>query len=246
VSTANPTVGVCHDLTVPDEVDAVSDSRPPVSCTAQHTTETFAIGQVAGDLAEQPERPGQEQLEPLQAAACPIPTLRAFLAAGDRDGVASVRLRAYFPSRSDWKAGSRAIRCDVAIPAPHGALSRVTFDMASVMNRPQSSPLRICYRQAPAADDGWSTTGTQSTCDKVHSTQDINAWVDVPTSTPSAAEVQQLCDPYAREFLISASQSGGLRASGVVVRQSNGTPKLRCTVGGVSSGGTVEGSIAPR
>jgi hypothetical protein len=243
VSTANPVAGVCHNLTCPEAVDAISDSRPPVACTESHTQETFAIGRVAGALAEQTARPGPEQLRSLTGVACPIPALRAFLGAGDRDGVASLTIHAYFPSESDWAAGAREIRCDIAIPGANHAPAAVTFDLSSVMKRPQSAYVRTCYRQAPAADGGWSTVGKQTTCDRPHSTQDVNAWVRVATPAPTPPEIQQRCEPFVQEFLTAAGNPVGVRGSGVVPTNATGAYTLRCTVGGDSSDGNRTGSI---
>jgi hypothetical protein len=246
VSTANPVVGICHNLTFSDAIDAASDSSPPVACTSPHTVETFAIGRVAGVLADQSTRPGPEQLRPLTGASCPISALRAFLGAGQRDGVAPLIIHAYFPSEADWASGARDIRCDIAVPGAHDAPASIRFDLSSVMKRPQSAYVRTCYRQAAADSDGWSTTGKQTTCDRPHSTQDINAWVNVPTRTPTQAEIQQRCDPFVQEFLAATANPGGLLGSGVVVKDANGTYTLRCTVGGGSSSGNRTGSIVGR
>jgi hypothetical protein len=62
----------CHIITTPEEFGAPSDARPPVDCTEPHTTQTFLVTTFPQPLANQKERPLQEQLH--NAHQPPVPS----------------------------------------------------------------------------------------------------------------------------------------------------------------------------
>jgi hypothetical protein len=106
------------------------------------------------------------------------------------------------------------------------------------MAKPASAAIRTCYRQAPLAGGTWSLTGSTTTCDKAHSSQDINAWLDISTPTLAQTRVTALCTPYAIEFAGHAPlQSKRLAVTGVIVKQTNGTYSLHCAIGGDTAHG---------
>ncbi|CAM5540478.1 septum formation family protein [Leifsonia shinshuensis] len=243
-STADPQLGVCHDLEFSPEVTAASDANPPVSCTSTHTMQTFAIGQVVGQFASWKTRPDQEALQSLSPTMCTVDALRAFLGAGARDSVTGVSINAYFPNDAAWQSGARKASCDVSVNGSAGAPKPITVSLSDVMSKPVSAMIRTCYQQKPLPGGAWALTGTTTTCDNPHSSQDINAWLMLDTPTTSQAQVTKLCAPYAEQFAgTDALASRGLHVTGIVAPQSNGTYSLHCAIGGDSTHGDTTGAL---
>ncbi|GAA4192853.1 hypothetical protein GCM10022288_25760 [Gryllotalpicola kribbensis] len=243
-STANARLGACHDLQYSQEVTAVSDANPAVSCVSPHTVQTFAVGQVVGKFASWETRPDQESLQSLTSTMCTVDALRAFLGAGARDSVTGVSIHAYFPNDAAWQGGARQASCDVSVNGSDGAPRSIGFSLDGVMSKPGSAMIRTCYRQKPLSGGTWTLTGTSTTCDKPHSSQDINAWVMLKTPTASQAQVATLCTPYAEEFAgADALRSLGLRVTGIVAKQTNDTYSLHCAIGGDSRHGDITGIL---
>lgn len=241
-STARPQVGTCTDLTLSPEVDSTSNANPGVSCAGAHTLQTFGVNTVPAPLSSWKSRPDQQQLQSLQGTLCSSTALRMFLGATDGDSVTHVSIHGYFPTRADWARGARAVSCDVSVNGAGGAPKSIAHSLARIMTRPESAAIRICYRQKAEPDGLWSSKGTETTCDKPHSSQDIDYWVDVDTASPSAATIAATCDAPAAKF-VGASRAASYVVSGVVVIQENKTAQLRCTIGGDSDHGDVTGAI---
>ncbi|WP_022883192.1 septum formation family protein [Gryllotalpicola ginsengisoli] len=243
-STADARLGVCHDLQYSQEVTAASDANPAVSCTSTHTVQTFAVGQVVGKFASWRTRPDQEALQSLTSTMCTVDALRAFLGAGARDSVTGVSIHAYFPNDAAWQGGSRQASCDVSVNGSGGAPRPIGFSLKGVMSKPGSAMIRTCYRQKPLPGGAWTLTGTSTTCDKPHSSQDINAWLMLSGATATQAQVTRLCSPYATQFAGSAvMKKDQLEVTGVVAAESNGTYSLHCAIGGDSSHGDITGVL---
>ena len=226
-----PTIGACYDLVFGPEIDSVSNSNPAVSCDDSHTVQTFFVASVTGQYASWSTRPIPEILWSLQYDLCPVDNLRHFLGAGERDSVSQVAIKAYFPTASAWQSGARSVSCVVSVNGPSGMLP-VNRDLRNVMYSADSADLRTCYVQSPAPTGGWSLTGREVTCAAAHSSQDINAWLQVDRANPAPGLVQTMCAPYAEQFIGPDWASSGLTATGVVVPQSNGSFSLHCAVGG--------------
>lgn len=244
-STANPVTGTCHDLVYPAELQAASDANPTTACSRPHTVQTFTIGVVVGQYASWRKRPTPAVLESLTGTMCTAQSLREFLGAGNRDGVTGMSIHAYFPSESAWASGARQAGCDVAVNGKAGAPATTTGSLAGVMRRPESARLRICYRQRPAGD-AWSTHGTTTTCNRPHTSQDLNAWLQLPSDDVTPAQASSRCTPYATQFAgKKALERREVRATGVVVHQSNGTWSLHCAIGGDSIHGDSTRALLP-
>jgi hypothetical protein len=242
-STAQPQVGSCHNLDLPPELVATSDSKPPVPCTSSHTTQTFAIGQVVGQFASQRTRPDQQALQSLTTTMCSVAALRAFLGAADRDPITPVSIHAYFPSRAAWAAGARQASCDVAMSGTDDAPRPLSISLQGIMPTADSAIVRTCYKQDPLPDGTWKLTGSITTCDQPHSSQDINAWLQVADPAQSQADVDAQCAPFAAQAAAEDAVPPGLAVTGIVVQQSNGTYSLHCAIGGDSADGYIEGAL---
>lgn len=242
----HPRVGVCHDLSTGVELDAPAISRPPVACSSPHTVQAFALGAVVGGYADWAARPAPPVLESLTAQLCPYQAVRSFLGALPRDGIAGLSVHAYFPTAAAWAAGDRGTSCALSVDASAGAPATTRISLANIMSSPASASLRTCYLQAPGPGGTWSASGTAVPCDLPHSSQDLNAWLDQYGGVPSTAQIEAQCAGYASEFLGQpVADQAALRATGVLVRQSNGTLSLHCAIGGDSTDGTTDRALLP-
>ncbi|GAB3609671.1 hypothetical protein GCM10027414_17960 [Humibacter ginsengiterrae] len=242
VSTSHPVVGRCTDLTLSPEIDSTSNANPSVLCSKPHTMQTFGVNTIGTPLSTWKARPGQQQLQRLQSSLCSLSALRIFVGAVAGDSLTNVSIHGYFPTRADWADGARAVSCDVSVNDPDGGPRSITHSLAQVMSKPESSAIRTCYRQKAEPGGGWSLTGAVTTCDKKHSSQDIDYWVTIDTATPTPAAISAICGPPAQGY-VGPSRIRSILVSGVVVLQANKTAQLRCTIGGESAHGYVTGAI---
>lgn len=244
VGTGSPEVGQCHAVLSPEEFDATSEPSPPVPCTDFHTTQTFFVATFPLPLAAQESRPNQQQLKATGNRLCTNKDLRKYLSGADRDGTIGLAVTSYFPSREDWAAGSRAVRCDVAVTATDGDLKRTDINLEGALARVDAAALRLCYRQE-AKDGVLSEDGIDVPCSEPHTAEDISAWMaqDASLATPLAQQAR--CLPFALEFL----NTGTLPADAVVrpvIRSVGSARTVRCAVApSQSPTALVTGSMAP-
>lgn len=105
-----PEVGACRQLT-PDDVAAATNASRVVDCSARHTAETYAVGDVPDDVAAA----GYDSPE-LGAFAYDTCNrgLTEFLGADESTSMRTVLSWAWFrPSQQAWDEGARWYRCDV-------------------------------------------------------------------------------------------------------------------------------------
>lgn len=111
VAVEPPEVGLCRAL-AREDLDSPTDDSPAVDCAEPHTAETFHVGEVDGDLAEDlsPDDPA--------VAAEVYRTCQKrwtkFTGANETLALRSVFSWAWFhPTEEQWAAGARWYRCDV-------------------------------------------------------------------------------------------------------------------------------------
>ncbi|MGR0158716.1 septum formation family protein [Paenarthrobacter nitroguajacolicus] len=244
VGTAHPEVDQCHVILSPEEYDATSEPSPPVACSESHTTQTFLVTTFPQPLANQETRPNQQQLKAAGNRLCTTESLRLYLSATDRDGTTGLAVSSYFPSRDDWAAGSRAVRCDVAITDGGGGPRSISLDLKGALAGPESATLRLCYRQE-LKDGVLSEDGVDVPCSEPHTAEDVSAWFAQDASLAGPAEQVARCLPFALEFLETGSQP----ASAVVrpVIRTVGTARtVRCAVAPAEATPTLTtGSMSP-
>jgi hypothetical protein len=245
VADSKPQVGLCYDLTQADEITAPSNGAPAVRCAGAHTVQTFEIAVVSGYLAAWKVRPAQTALDASTGDKCTVAALLGFLGAGQRDSVTGLSIRSFYPSQDQWGNGDRSVGCEVMLHGPTGEPRSLTSSLAGILPTARSAAIRKCYLQKPGAGGSWATTGTTVPCDEPHSTQDVNAWLNVDNGDVPAAQIADMCAPYAEQLLGAAQLPAGLSASGVVRHVTNGGFQVQCSIGGASNDGHVRGAILP-
>ncbi len=105
-----PRLGACRSLT-PADVAEASNATKTVECSAPHTAQTYAVGQLPADLTDA----GYDSTEVGGFAYDTCTTkLRAFLGADESLALRTVLQWAWFrPSEKAWAQGARWYRCDV-------------------------------------------------------------------------------------------------------------------------------------
>ncbi|MFK4640311.1 hypothetical protein ABIA52_003200 [Paenarthrobacter histidinolovorans] len=228
VDTANPETGLCHAVVTPEEFDASSEPSPPVPCAEPHTTQTFQVTTMPEPLAKQEARPNQQQLKAAGKRLCTSEDLRAYLSASSRDGTIGLAITSYFPDRDAWAAGSRAVRCDVAVTDHHGTPQEIGLDLKDALAGPHSAAVRLCYRQE-YKDGILSDDGTDVPCSEPHTAEDVSAWIaqDASLATPAGREAR--CLPYALEFLGTEKLPAGVGVQ-PIIRTVGTAGTVRCAV----------------
>ncbi len=237
-------MGQCHVISTPEEYAASSDSRPAVACSGPHTTQTFLVSTVPEPLAGQSERPLHEQLQNLTTRLCPAAELRKYLAGNDRDATAGMAVTGFYPSRSEWAAGSRTVRCDVLLTSPDQAPRETTMDLKDALAGPDSAQIRLCYAQE-IKDGVLSSEGSDTTCSEPHTTEDVSAWFGQDASLLSLAAQQERCLPFVLDFLKVDVLPTDVEVR-PIVRIDGGARAVRCGVAPLQAGPEPwTGTLAP-
>ena len=105
-----PELGACRVLT-PDDVAQPSNTTEPVDCTAPHTAETYAVGELPGSFDDADY--DDEELGAWAYSTC-SDAFQKFLGADESLVMRTIVSWAWFrPSEAAWDAGARWYRCDV-------------------------------------------------------------------------------------------------------------------------------------
>lgn len=228
-SVKNPSeVDACHVIATPEEFGAPSDSRPPVDCTEPHTTQTFLVTTFPQPLANQRERPLQEQLHNATTRLCPAGELRKYLAGAPRDATAGMTIAGYYPSRAEWAEGNRTVRCDVLLTEKTGRPQQTTLNLKGALAGPDSARIRLCYSQ-DIKDGVLSAEGGDTLCSESHTAEDVSAWIGQDASLVSLAAQQDRCLPFVLEFL-KVDVLPEDREIRPVLRVDGGARAIRCAV----------------
>jgi hypothetical protein len=147
-----PRFGTCWQLRTAD-FGTPLDQPAPRTCAQPHDTETVWVATNA--LDRDLDYPSRLQVDQASGAlgkalddVCDFVTVSTYL--GDEAGLHApyVTAQPRLPSRTQWAAGARWVRCDVVygIDAPQPAPGR----MSGGLDGPQTAALRACYAGTPA------------------------------------------------------------------------------------------------
>ena len=204
LATEEVTPGTCRMKSTAEEMVSPSDVSPPVSCSAPHTLEAYAVSTAPASLsALGPERPGPEVLAAHSEGLCPVAPIRPYLGATDLDNQWGINVWVKFPTRAEWADGVRTVVCDLVVSAPAGQVPWIDVPLEGVMAYRDSDRVRLCRTGADVAE--WTT------CDQPHTGERVG---DVDASL-SVAGRQQACAALAERY-VGAPLGEGLTA-GVTV-----------------------------
>jgi Septum formation len=152
-------VGTCKLLQTAEEMVALSDVSPAVSCGSPHVYETYAVTRVPADLARAAERPGADRIT--GHVACPYKPIRPYLGAGPLDNQWGIDVWSKVPTRTEWSHGVRTLVCDLVVAAERpDTVPLVDFPLHEVMHFTDSARVRLCRTG--------SSTASYLTCDRPH------------------------------------------------------------------------------
>jgi hypothetical protein len=190
-------VGSCHRAEDPAELAAtLSDTAPPVPCTAPHQTETIAVLDGTPIFSHQAVRPNPELLNAEVARVCNDYTLvRDYLDADPSDNQWGISVLRKLPTPAEWAAGDRTVRCE-AVPSPRGPNPPLlTASLRGALRRTDSARFRHCR-----------VGGLDVTCDLAHdaeatspdATLGAGSW---PGSTPEQLLATSACTAIVGRYL---------------------------------------------
>ena len=109
---AEPVVGACYAYPS-STLGQVSTTAEPVACTARHTAETFHVGRLPDSFGV----PAKASVAARISAARPCTTeaMNAHVGLSDRRLPSRFQAVALFPTKAQWQAGERWMRCDVVL-----------------------------------------------------------------------------------------------------------------------------------
>ncbi|HET9172397.1 MAG TPA: septum formation family protein [Actinospica sp.] len=178
------TVGSCHRLDQPEEVDPVfpSDTSPAVPCYTPHESETYAVVPLTGPIAAYATRPSPLVLEHALSGACSWNAMSSFLGAQPIDALLNVGVLQILPSQPEWKRGVRQIRCDALIgPRSSESVASIDRSLHSILSEPAGDRFRVCR-----------SDGQEVGCDQPHDAELMNVWTQfAPPRTAAALKVQK-------------------------------------------------------
>lgn len=206
VQTTDQAVGTCHAFETAAEQYSFSDVRPAVPCNQPHQSETAAVGELTGELADSKVRMTPEKRLMVVNDLCREPA-REYIGAGPRDEVWGVDVMLRLPTEREWQRGVRRYRCEL-MPKSTTDSSRqltVTDSMRDMFTEPTGATFRRC----------WTDLTTEVSCDKPHRSESVNSIAPVPAerfagrpadlTAEQRAEFQRwaapICGPTVSEFL---------------------------------------------
>lgn len=158
-ATEPPAVGGCRNLEVKDTAEPTNAS-PLVPCTEPHTAETFAAGDLPGELHDVGYQ--DEELDRWAYRTC-SDALVSYVGADESTVMRSILSWVWFrPSEKAWDDGARWYRCDVV----GGAVSKTLLDLPTttrgLMARANDNHWMACARGKSVAE------GAKVPCNKPH------------------------------------------------------------------------------
>jgi hypothetical protein len=162
-SSSEVRVGDCFQLATWAALTGPTDASPAVSCTGPHDAEAFRTFTYTGRYTARRTRPLPEQLQGELTSACSgYDAIRGYLGAGPVDAQWGVGAFVRVPTRREWAAGDRTIRCDLVPDNAGSGGPVVSAPLRGVLRLARSERFRLCYR-----------AGRSLTCDRPHDAEAV-------------------------------------------------------------------------
>lgn len=156
-ATAVPNVGDCYDYKAND-TKAEAAGAPAVDCGTKHTAQTYWVGTLPDSFGNPAKASGAARL----AATKPCTTAAVHQAVGLNDRAMPSRFQTIevFPSKPQWQAGERWVRCDVILRGGPG-FTRFAGSAAELVAASSADHFDFCTAGVPG-----SRTRTAYPCTK--------------------------------------------------------------------------------
>lgn len=156
-ATAVPNVGDCYDYKAND-TKAEAAAAGPVDCGAKHTAQTYWVGTLPDSFGNPAKASGAAQLAATKP--CTTAAVHQFVGLVDRSMPSRFQTIEVFPSRAQWKAGERWVRCDVILRGGPG-FTRFAGPASALVASSASAQFDFCTAGVPG-----SRTRTAYPCNK--------------------------------------------------------------------------------
>jgi hypothetical protein len=161
---SRPGPRACHDLSY-DEAISPTDDSDPVSCTASHTTMTFAVGQLDALADGHLLAVDSDRVRQQVATVCPERFADFVGGTVEQRQLSMLRAVWFTPTVEESDAGASWFRCDVAALAGDDELTPLTGRLAGALDDPD---MRDRYGMCGTAQPG-SRDFTRVICSADHS-----------------------------------------------------------------------------
>jgi len=140
-----PKVADCFNYQTSGTKDQAA-SAPAVDCTTPHTAQTYWVG----NLSQRFGVPAQASTAARLAATlpCTIKNVDTFLGLGDRKLPSRFQSIPVFPSKAQWDAGERWVRCDLVFRAGRAA-QQLTTSMSDFVAQAPPDQFNFCTPGVP-------------------------------------------------------------------------------------------------
>ncbi len=143
--TVAATVGDCFNYKSSGTKDQAA-SAPAVDCTTPHKAQTYWAGTLPQSFGVPLKATAASRLK--QTQPCTVTNINAFVNLGDRKLPTRLQSVSVFPSKAQWDAGQRWVRCDVVFRAGK-SYKPLSTPMAAFVTATPASQLNFCTPRVP-------------------------------------------------------------------------------------------------
>ena len=144
---AEPGVGTCYAYGK-STLDDVSSTAAPVACTDKHTAETYYVRTLPDSFGIPAKASAAARLS--AAEPCTSKAMNAYLGIPDRKLPSRFQTAVLFPTKAEWEAGERWMRCDVVLQGGT-SLVNLTKPAAEVVAGAPGEQFDFCTPGTPNA-----------------------------------------------------------------------------------------------
>jgi len=224
--------GACHDYATVEELHAINDARPQVSCAGPHVSETMLVRRLPAGIARRSSRPSIEALRALaRTLPCGAAQVSRYVGSDRIDPHAFLAVDVKFPAGAEWARGERRFRCDVRLGASGTTGKLVTRgSLRGIMGRPASATIRPCIN-GPAV----------VSCGQAHQAEIVGTPGPSSGAEPDVRDrfATQACPVMAAAFLGAPPEALGLTSSVTDQVAGHSYCVVRTTSGDLVLAGTV-------
>lgn len=140
-----PKVGDCFNYKASGTKDQAA-SAPAVDCTTPHTAQTYWSGALPESFGVPEKAKASSRLK--QTQPCTVKNINAFVNLADRKLPTRLQSVSIFPTKDQWDAGQRWVRCDVVFRAGK-SYKPLSTPMAEFVAATPPSQLNFCTPRVP-------------------------------------------------------------------------------------------------
>lgn len=169
-----PSTGQCRNLTAA-QARAATNSTTPISCATSHTAHTVGVSTLSAKAA----KASKKKIKAAQLKKCQSLFNKYVGGSAVSRAKSAFALRVFSPTKAQKKKGARWFRCDAVLPRS-SSLTPITTTKKPLLSSATSQAL--C----------WTSGGSATTCDAVHSHKATTAFKITGKKYPGAKKAKSL------------------------------------------------------